>query len=197
MPYRRSSMAANAPCHLYCNLKIFEISKFSDVRFSPPPPCMLLCTLITMYGSCMWLTCMHTAPLHLPKKVTEKPSVNHIGSSTSHQWMIECAVVHSFRLFVYFSASARKYNVTLDTLSHLIFIWWIKWLTKTLISYYMWYPVKWSPIAQKYNIEKCCWDKIASSYKHDKMTIQYFFRILWPLFSSKWQQTKISRKPSK
>ena len=24
-------------------------------------------------------------PLHLPKKVTEKPSVNHIGSSTSHQ----------------------------------------------------------------------------------------------------------------
>ena len=29
--------------------------------------------------------CAH-CPLHLPKKVTEKPSVNHIGSSTSHQW---------------------------------------------------------------------------------------------------------------
>ena len=29
--------------------------------------------------------CVH-CPLHLPKKVTENPSVNHIGSSTSHQW---------------------------------------------------------------------------------------------------------------
>ena len=29
----------------------------------------------------MWHTCMHTAPLHLPKKVTQKLSVNHIGSS--------------------------------------------------------------------------------------------------------------------
>ena len=27
------------------------------------------------------LTCVGAAPLHLPKKVTEKPSVNHIGSS--------------------------------------------------------------------------------------------------------------------
>ena len=35
--------------------------------------------------SCMWLTCMRTAPLHLPKKVSKKPSINHIGSSTSHQ----------------------------------------------------------------------------------------------------------------
>ena len=31
--------------------------------------------------SCTWLTCTCTAPLHLPKKVTQKPSVNHIGSS--------------------------------------------------------------------------------------------------------------------
>ena len=35
----------------------------------------------TVYGSCTWLTCMRTAPHHLPKKVTKKPSVNHIGSS--------------------------------------------------------------------------------------------------------------------
>ena len=28
--------------------------------------------------------CAH-CPLHLPKKVSKKPSVNHIGSSTSHQ----------------------------------------------------------------------------------------------------------------
>ena len=35
LPYRRSNMAANAPCHLYCNLKIFEISKFFDVWFFP------------------------------------------------------------------------------------------------------------------------------------------------------------------
>ena len=35
----------------------------------------------TMYGSCTWLTCMRTAPHQLPKKVTKKPSVNHIGSS--------------------------------------------------------------------------------------------------------------------
>ena len=33
-------------------------------------------TGINVYAHC---------PLHLPKKVTEKPSVNHIGSSTSHQ----------------------------------------------------------------------------------------------------------------
>ena len=33
-------------------------------------------TGINVYAHC---------PLHLPKKVTEKPSINHIGSSTSHQ----------------------------------------------------------------------------------------------------------------
>ena len=38
-------------------------------------------TLITVYGSCTWLTCMCTAPYHFPKKVPEKPSVNHMGSS--------------------------------------------------------------------------------------------------------------------
>ena len=36
---------------------------------------------ITVHVSHTWLTCMHTAPLHLPKKVTKKQPVNHIGSS--------------------------------------------------------------------------------------------------------------------
>ena len=36
---------------------------------------------ITVHVSHTWLTCMHIAPLHLPKKVTKKQSVNHIGSS--------------------------------------------------------------------------------------------------------------------
>ena len=44
-------MAANAPCQRYCNLKISEISEFSNVLFGPLPPCMLLCMLITVYSS--------------------------------------------------------------------------------------------------------------------------------------------------
>ena len=78
-------MADNAPCHFYANLKIYKFFKFSDVRFPPPPPC----TLITVYGSHTWatreLTCMRTVPSTFQKIVAEKPSVNHIGSSTSHQ----------------------------------------------------------------------------------------------------------------
>ena len=35
----------------------------------------------TMHVSYTWLTCMHTAPLDLPKKVTKKQPVNHIGNS--------------------------------------------------------------------------------------------------------------------
>ena len=36
---------------------------------------------ITVHVSHTWLTCMRTAPLHLPKKVTKKQPINHIGSS--------------------------------------------------------------------------------------------------------------------
>ena len=54
----------------------------------PPSPY----TLITMYGSDTWATleliCVRTVPSTFQKKVTEQPSVNHIGSSTSHQWGI-------------------------------------------------------------------------------------------------------------
>ena len=39
------------------------------------------CEGITVHVSHTWLTCMRTAPLHLPKKVTKKQPVNHIGSS--------------------------------------------------------------------------------------------------------------------
>ena len=51
---------------------------------SPNPPS-------TLHISCTWLTCVYVThvyahcPLHLPKKVTKKLSINHIGSSTSHQ----------------------------------------------------------------------------------------------------------------
>ena len=39
------------------------------------------CEGITVHVSHTWLMCMCTAPLHLPKKVTKKQPVNHIGSS--------------------------------------------------------------------------------------------------------------------
>ena len=84
LPFMRSNMADNAPCHLYANLKISKISEFSNVHSRPP-------TLHINYR--VWEphvshtginVCAH-CPLHFPKKVTEKPSVNHIGSSTSHE----------------------------------------------------------------------------------------------------------------
>ena len=42
-----------------------------------------------------WLTCMCTAPLHLPKKVIQKPSVNHIGSSDEPP--IRCSTIEMYR----------------------------------------------------------------------------------------------------
>ena len=76
----RSNMATNAPHHLYKNLKFSKLSEFSEVRNVPPHhPARephVSHTGINVYAHC---------PLHHPKKVTEKPSVNHIGSSTSHQ----------------------------------------------------------------------------------------------------------------
>ena len=72
-------------------IAIWRVSKFPSCPMFGlvPPPCMLPCMLITVYGSCMWLTNVYVhCPHHLPKKVTEKPSVNHIGSSTSHQWTL-------------------------------------------------------------------------------------------------------------
>ena len=75
--------------------------------FCPPPPtsqftmygsCRYTCMHIlpyhhmwvhrvqcTMYGSCTWLTCMRTAPHHLPKKVTKNPSKHTTGSSNEPQ----------------------------------------------------------------------------------------------------------------
>ena len=66
-------------------IAIWRFLKFPSFPMfgSVPPPYMLGCMLITVYGSCMWLTCMHTVPSTFQKK----PSVNHIGSSTSHQWV--------------------------------------------------------------------------------------------------------------
>ena len=72
-PFMRSNMAENAPCHL---MQIFWVFWCS---FLPPPP-PPVCTLITVYGSHTGINVCAHCPLHLPKKVTEKPSVNHIGS---------------------------------------------------------------------------------------------------------------------
>ena len=51
-------------------IAIWRFPKFWVFRclVCSPPPCMLPYTLITVYGSCTWLTCMRTAPHHLPKK---------------------------------------------------------------------------------------------------------------------------------
>ena len=80
LPLMRFNMTANAPHHLYKNLKFSECSKFSDVRNSPPPH-----TLIMVYGSHTGINMCAHCSLHLPKIVSKKPSVNHIGSSMSHQ----------------------------------------------------------------------------------------------------------------
>ena len=62
----RSNMTANAPHHLYKNLKFSELSEFFDVRNSPPN------TLITVYVSHTWatreLTCVRTVPSTFQKK---------------------------------------------------------------------------------------------------------------------------------
>ena len=81
----RSNMIANAPHHLYKNLKFSKLSEFSDVCNSHPPPHVNYRVREPHVSHTGINMCAH-CPLHLPKKVTEKPSVNHIGSSTSHQW---------------------------------------------------------------------------------------------------------------
>ena len=69
-------------------MQIFKFPNFPSFPMfvSPPSPSLhvnyrvqephVSHTGINVYAHC---------PLHLPKIVTEKPSVNHIGSSTSHQ----------------------------------------------------------------------------------------------------------------
>ena len=70
----------------------------------PPPRPTSECPhhhmLITVYGSCTWLTCMRTAPHHLPKKVTQKQLVNHIGSSDEPpiSWIQLESVKHDCRI---------------------------------------------------------------------------------------------------
>ena len=78
----RSNMADNASCSLYANLKISKFSEFSDVC---SPPMHIDYRVWEPHVSHTGINVCAHCPLHLPKKVTEKPSVNHIGSSTSHQ----------------------------------------------------------------------------------------------------------------
>ena len=85
LPDMRSNMTANSPHHLYKILKFSELSEFSDVRNSPLPHVNY--RVREPHMSHMGINVYAYCPLHLPKKVTEKPSVNHIGSSTSHQWL--------------------------------------------------------------------------------------------------------------
>ena len=67
---------------------------------------------------------MRTAPLHLPKKVTEKPSVNHIGSSTSHQLGLNDVFEHhDVILYVHYDvASCCVHDATLI----LFILYWLQ-----------------------------------------------------------------------
>ena len=77
-------MADNAPCHLYVNLKICKFSEFSNVVSPPPSLHINYCVREPHMSHTGINVCVH-CPLHLPKKVTEKLSVDHISSSMSHQ----------------------------------------------------------------------------------------------------------------
>ena len=103
LPLMRSNMTANAPHHLYKNLKFSELSKFSDVRNSPPSPHVNYRVREPHVSHTGINVCAH-CPLHLPKKVSKKPSVNHIGSSTSHQKSSSAKITH---------AGSCTYNVNL------------------------------------------------------------------------------------
>ena len=65
-------------------LKFSELSKFSDVC-NFPPPTHINYRVREPHMSHMGINVCAHCPLHLPKKVSKKQSVNHIGSSTSHQ----------------------------------------------------------------------------------------------------------------
>ena len=88
LPLMRYNMTTNAPRHLYWKLKFSKLSEFSDVRNSPPTLHVNYRAREPHVSHTGINVCVH-CPLHLPKKVTEKPSVNHIGSSTSHQQIIK------------------------------------------------------------------------------------------------------------
>ena len=97
LPFMRSNIPANAPYYLQKILKFSKLFEFSYVRNAPPPPS---CTLITIYRSCMWLTCVHTVPSTFQKIVAKKPSVNHIGSSDEPpiNYMYTLCLHHFFKM---------------------------------------------------------------------------------------------------
>ena len=94
LPLMRSNMVTNAPHHLYKNLKFSELSEFYEVR-NPPPTILHInyCVREPHVSHTGINVCAH-CPLHLPKIVSKKPSVNHIGSSSSHQLQITPANVN-------------------------------------------------------------------------------------------------------
>ena len=84
LPLMRSNMVTNAPHHLYKNLKFSKLSEFYEVR-NPPPILHVNYRVREPHVSHTGINVCAYCPLHLPKIVSKKPSVNHIGSSTSHQ----------------------------------------------------------------------------------------------------------------
>ena len=83
-------MTAYAPHHLHKKFKFSKLSEFSNVR-NFPLPLHINYRVREPHVSHMGINVYVHCPLHLPKKVTEKLSVNHIGSSTSHQWTLTLA----------------------------------------------------------------------------------------------------------
>ena len=72
----RSNMADSAPCHLYANLKNSKFSEFSNVYSPPPSPTSLYVNYHVRepHMSHTGINVYVHYPLHLPKKVTKKPS---------------------------------------------------------------------------------------------------------------------------
>ena len=79
---------------VFWTFQVFQCSQF------PPPH-----TLITVYGSHTGINVCGHCSLHLPKEVTEKPSVNHIGSSTRHQ-----LVFHLWGNLAFCSQNRKKWR---------------------------------------------------------------------------------------
>ena len=134
----RSNMTTNAPHHLYKNLKFSELYKFSDVRNSPLP-LHINYRVREPHVSHMGINVCAHCPLHLPKKVTEKPSVNHIGSSTSHQWIASQYIMKHLLLihnFTFLSNQIVRSIISLylsETCSSLC-VGWIDWTSVVVVT---------------------------------------------------------------
>ena len=85
LPLIRSNISTNALHHLYKNLKFSKLYKFYEVR-NPPTILHVNYRVREPHVSHTGINVYAHCPLHLPKIVSKKPSVNHIGSSTSTKY---------------------------------------------------------------------------------------------------------------